>query len=164
MNPVAGQSADFNQVARAIAAMRLQKLQNQVADSPVGQTAQGYLSDFQPTNPNEFFQAGQALANGPTPAALPAKGFLALASAFNPRKSAMLAEDVKELLPIIRRFMTSKNDINYGINKLPQDESVLRQVAGAYIDDKFAAKDPLENVAQELLNRINVDRMKPVKK
>lgn len=167
MNPTAGQSADMNTLARMIAAARMQKLQNKVGNSPVGQAAQGYMADFQPENPNQAFQVGQAAANSPTPAGIIPKlgrgmeGLMGLAAGiakFNPRKDAMLAEDVNEVMPVISRYMTSKQNPNYFMNELPKDESLLRQVAGAYIDNNFAAKDPLDNVAQELLNRINVDR------
>lgn len=173
MNPVADQSANFTPLARLIAASRIQKLQNKVGQTPIAQAAQGYMADVQPTNPNQAFQVGQAAAYSPSPMAFPKEaafglhGLAGLAAGigkFNPKRSAMLSEDVKDLTPIIRRYMVNKNNLQYSIHQLPQDESILRQVAGNYIDNKFATKDPLENVAQELLNRINVERLRPVKR
>lgn len=170
MNPVSGQSADFNTLARLIAASRINKLQKQVAQTPIAQAAQGYMADVQPENPNQAFQAGQAAAYSPSPLALPheaAGGLHALLglatgiSKFNPRRDAMMADDVKDMLPVIQRYMTNKENPNYFVNDLPKDESVMRQVAGSYIDNRFATKSPLDNVAQELLNRINVDRSQP---
>lgn len=173
MNPVAGQSADFNSLARLIAASRINKLQNKVSQTPMAQAAQGYMSDFQPENPNQAFQLGQAASNSPTPVGAFPKiakgmdglmGLVAGIAKFNPKRSAMLGEDVQDLMPIIQRYMTNKQNPNYFVNEMPKDESVLRQVAGSYIDNKFATKSPLDHVAQELLNRINVERLRPVKK
>jgi len=164
MNPVAGQSADFTPLARLIAAQRMQKAQNQVSQLPIAQAAQGYMADFQPENPNQHFQAGQAAAYSPTPLAAGPKMahgadimFGLAAKLFNPKTDKMLTSDIKDLKPLIGRFLAHKGEPSYSINQLPKDESVLRQVAGNYIDDKFATKDPLENVAQELLNRLHVD-------
>lgn len=70
----------------------------------------------------------------------------------------MLTQDIVDASKAIQRYMDNSFDIKYMTSDGIKDERTIRGVAEFYIDKKFAQKGRLEEVAQELSNRIMIDR------
>lgn len=71
-------------------------------------------------------------------------------------KNPMAEQDVKDTLKAVDNVFSK--DPQVAIEQGAKSETFLRQMAHDYIDPKFAAKAPIKDVANELVNRINVDK------
>lgn len=79
-----------------------------------------------------------------------AKGFKA--------KPKINIDDKSLIEKAIGRMARGVNDINYQMGKqIDNDIAYLREVAGDYIDKRFAKSAPIENVMNELKNAVDVD-------
>lgn len=73
----------------------------------------------------------------------------------------MAAQDIEDSIQAIDRHVFKGSDINYATTQGIKDEQFMRQMAGDYINKQFGKTAPIEDVRQELLNRIRVDQNKP---
>lgn len=73
-------------------------------------------------------------------------------------RTRMAEGDIQSVKDTIFRMLDKKTDLNYAVNNKKADEQFLRQMAADYLDKGFAQKAKLDDVAQELMNRIRVDQ------
>lgn len=81
-------------------------------------------------------------------------------------------KDRQDISDILEDLMFKSEDITYRMNRRPNDEKILREYAEKYIGKEFAFgtkrqgksttyKTPIQNVAQELLNRVRGEQGMP---
>lgn len=75
-------------------------------------------------------------------------------------KIPMHPDDINEGLQAINRRVFNSNDIKYAVNQMPDDEKTIMNLAKRYIGKAVTRLD-MNNISQELLNRIRVDQNQP---
>lgn len=73
-------------------------------------------------------------------------------------RTRMADGDIQSVKDTIFRMLDKKTNLDYAVNNKKADEVFLRQMAADYLDKGFAQKAKLDDVAQELMNRIRVDQ------
>jgi hypothetical protein len=76
----------------------------------------------------------------------------------NISKGIMNAIDKQGGISALRRIAADMDapNLNYAVGQKLKDEALIRELAGDYINKKFARSQPLENVANELINTIEL--------
>lgn len=157
-------SAQLQTAIKILAGQKAVQGLRTVDNHPLMQAVKGYFDNYNPNNTNDYYQTGQAVANTPNPLGIAHEGIggMALLAAkvaqYNPKKEAMLADDLAELTPVVERYFSNKHNLHYHVSQMPSDEKMMRNLAHVYIDKGFAKSAPLDHVGQELINRINVDK------
>ena len=72
-------------------------------------------------------------------------------------RTAMSEIDIRDTKKAIMNILTNKANADYSVRFRKKDETFLRQIAGDYLDKNFAKAAPIQDIAQELMNRMRVD-------
>lgn len=127
----------------------------------------GFMADKPGTYTSGPESIGEAMAFAPTPLMAGAIGLKAGGGATRAFGRAlqgakkyvpMHIEDIKEISPVLERYLT-RGDINYYTGQRGADESLIKTLAEHYIGkDISKLSKNSESIAQELLNRVLLDR------
>jgi len=140
---------------------------SQLVDSTM-RVGKGFMADKPGTYTSGPESMGEAMAFAPTPLMAGSMGLKMggkAAGAFGralqgARKYIpMHSEDIADVSPALERYLT-QDDINYYLGQRGMDENLIKTLAGHYIGRDILSmhKDNPRNIAQELLNRVILDR------
>lgn len=144
-------------VAGALRSLRTGQNLNESVSQAMSNPSSIATTGLDVKNPFLAFAIDAATSTNPKGLVKNLKGLKNISANVAKHRTAMAPGDVQSVKDVIAKMLNNRGRADYVVNQRPKDETFLRQIAADYLDKNFAKTAKLDDIAQELMNRVRVD-------